>query len=326
MVTVDPVELADALEEGFQQATAEKVQRLLGILREIQTVRSTRGRFTLKGGTALNVFHSPKVPRLSVDIDLMATGFAGAAAATAKHDQVVGLVESLARRMGYTVARTETPAACTLDCRYRNLLGGADQLKIDLDILNRQTLLPVENLQGPSLFLADDLEFPVVCEAELLGQKLVAVAYRAHPRDLYDMQTILRFGWHRRARARQMYLAYSFLQDHEWYRLDYPVRLKVDYRVSLLEDVLRDGEGAPSLTDIRAVARKALARSDPPFTVATADEESLRTKLLSGDRTAFADIAKEKAAARRRKLAKHPGLLWRLQQADRSVVHARNTP
>ena len=89
--------------------------------------------------------------------------------------------------MGYKVARTETPAACTIVCRYRNLLGGGDQLKIDLDILNWQTLLPVSILPGPSLFLADDLRFPVVGESELLGQKLVAVAYRAHPRDLYDM-------------------------------------------------------------------------------------------------------------------------------------------
>jgi predicted nucleotidyltransferase component of viral defense system len=83
-VEVDPADLADALAEGFPQATAEKVLRLLGVLRETQAVRSTRGRFTLKGGTALNVFHSPRVPRLSVDLDLMATGFPGAAAGTAE--------------------------------------------------------------------------------------------------------------------------------------------------------------------------------------------------------------------------------------------------
>jgi hypothetical protein len=72
---VDLSEPVDAVEEGFRPVTAEKVLRLLGILREIQSLRSTRGRFTLKGGTALSVFHSPRTPRPSVDLDLMATGF-----------------------------------------------------------------------------------------------------------------------------------------------------------------------------------------------------------------------------------------------------------
>jgi len=322
LVTVDPAELADTLGEGFPQATAEKVLRLLGILREIQSVRSTRGRFVLKGGTALNVFHSPEVPRLSVDIDLMATGFSGAAEDTGPLGRVVRLTGDIVRRMGYTVTKAETPAACTLYCRYRNTLGGMDQLKLDLDVLNRQTLLPSKKLKGPSLFLADDLEFPVVGEAELLGQKLVAVAYRAHPRDLYDMHAMLRFGWHRRARARQMYLAYSFLRDHEWYRLDYPVRLAVPYNARLLEEVLRGTDRAPSLVEIRDVARDALGGSDPPFTAATTEEQSLRGKLLKGDRGAFADIAGEKIAARRRKLARHPALAWRLRQAARPSVKA----
>ncbi|MGP8073253.1 MAG: nucleotidyl transferase AbiEii/AbiGii toxin family protein [Thermoplasmata archaeon] len=320
MVTVDSVDLSGAVGEGFPQATAEKVHRLLGILREIQTVRSTRGRFTLKGGTALNVFHLPKVPRLSVDLDLMATGYPGAAAGTALHERVIEVTERLVHRMGYTVAKSETPAACTLECRYRNLLEGADQVKIDLDILNRQTLLPPRDLRGPALFLADDLVFPVLSEAELLGQKLVAVAYRAHARDLYDMHAMLRSGWHRRARARQMYLSYSFLHDSAWHRLNYPVRLDVEYRVGLLEDVLRAGEVAPRLTEIREVARTTLEGSDPPFTAANAVEQSLRRRLLTGDRTAFADIVGERNVARRRKLARHPGLEWRLRQSSRSTA------
>ncbi|HXQ94815.1 MAG TPA: nucleotidyl transferase AbiEii/AbiGii toxin family protein [Thermoplasmata archaeon] len=321
MATIDPADLADALAEGFPQATVEKVQRLLGILRELQTDRSTKGRFTLKGGTALNVFHSSKLPRLSVDLDLMTTGFVGAAAGTAAHERVVVLVERVVRRLGYASSRTESPAACTIDCRYRNLFGGVDHLKIDLDLLNRQTLLPARSLRGPRLFLADDVRFPVVREAELLGQKLVAVAYRAHPRDLYDMHAMLQSGWHARARARHMYLAYSFLSDHEWYRLAYPVRLRVDYQPRLLEDVLRDRDPAPTLAEIRAVARAALERADPPFTIATLREQSLRRNLLKGERNAFADIAGETVATRRRKLARHPGLAWRLRQAARPAAH-----
>lgn len=84
MVEVDPADISKALSEGLPPATAEKVWRLLGILRELQARPATRGRFTLKGGTALNIFHWPKVPRLSVDLDLMATGYPNAAPRTSE--------------------------------------------------------------------------------------------------------------------------------------------------------------------------------------------------------------------------------------------------
>jgi predicted nucleotidyltransferase component of viral defense system len=319
---VEVSDLADALGEGFSRATAEKVHRLLGILREIQIVRSTAGRFTLKGGTALNVFRSSKIPRLSVDLDLMATGFPDAVAGTPERDRVVDLAESVVRGLGYRVTSTDSPAACTLECRYRNLLGTGDQLKIDLDILNRETLLPSQMLPGPKLFFADDVRFPVLGEAELLGQKLVAVAYRAHPRDLYDMYQMLLAGWAQRPHARAMYLAYSFLQDHDWYRLDYPARLDVEYRPRLLEDVLREKDSAPSLAEIRTVARDALHRATPPFTRATPEEQVLRTMLLQGVKVAFADLIGELDARRRKALAEHPGLAWRLEQARRPSLRS----
>ncbi len=315
MVEVNPADLADALGEGFQPRTAEKVYRLLGVLREIQSLRSTRSRFVLKGGTALNVFHSHNVPRLSVDLDLMATGFPGAAAGTPEHGRVVDLTRGVLTRLEDRVTTSDSPAACTLVAHYRDRLGGQDQLKVDLDILNRQTLLPPQASRGPSLFLADDLRFPVVRRAELFGQKLVAVAYRAHPRDLYDMHSMIGSGWHRESRARKMYLAYSFLQDSEWARLDYPVRLVVDYRPALLADVLRTDELPPTLQTIRSEARAALSGGRAPFTRASARERSLRSDLLHGDRDAFAKIVGEKVVSRCRRLARHPGLLWRLQQA-----------
>jgi hypothetical protein len=185
---------------------------------------------------------------------------------------------------------------------------------------------PTARLPGPRLFRADDLRFPVVREAELLGQKLGAVAYRAHPRDLYDIHLMLGLGWHRRARARAMYLAYSFLQDSEWFRLDYPVRLAVDYRPGLLADVLREAERAPSLDQIRNEARQALAERRLPFTKASVTEPALRRKLLKGARTAFARIVGEGVPSRRRQLSRHPGLAWRLQRTAPRSSAAEQLP
>ena len=46
MTSVDRAELAPALDEGFRPATAEKVHRLLGVLRELQARRDTADRYT----------------------------------------------------------------------------------------------------------------------------------------------------------------------------------------------------------------------------------------------------------------------------------------
>lgn len=316
-MSAGPLDVSDALSEGFSETTAEKVHRLLSILRAIQERQSTRGRFILKGGTALNIFHSRNIPRLSVDLDLMVVGFPGVRAGPQGHARVLEEITGVVKSLGYSRSTADTPAAATVRCGYRNRRGSIDQVKIDLDLLNRVTLLRPTYLRGPALFGADDYRFPVVDAAELLGQKLTAVAYRAHPRDLFDMQVMLRQEWHLRPHARQMYLAYSFLQDAEWRRLDYPTRLNVDYRASLLEDVLRLGESAPNLSEIRRTARVALASTDPPFGRATPAEESMRVALLGGDALAFPNLVGEVRPSKRRSLSKHPGLRWRLLQARR---------
>jgi hypothetical protein len=124
---VEPGELTDALSEGFDPTTAEKVHRLLGVLRELQALEETRNRLTLKGGTALNVFLSERVPRLSVDLDLMVTGFPGVSANTADLERIVGVMESLSTGLGYSTNRAVTDAACTLRLGYKNHVGSPDQ-------------------------------------------------------------------------------------------------------------------------------------------------------------------------------------------------------
>ena len=318
MVVVERADIRDALSEGFQQATAEKVHRLLGILREVQAVQATMGQFTLNGGTALNVFHWPKTPRLSVDLDLMATGFPHASPGSAERGKAVTLLEGIAERLGYRVRKEPADAGCTIWMSYRNTLGAPDQVKIDLDFLNRMTIMPPTSMVGPVLFHADDLRFPVVADEELMGQKLAAVAYRAAPRDLFDMYLMIMANWQSKLRSRQSYLAYSFLEDQEWYRLDYPVRLEVAYRPDQLEDVLRSTIHAPTLERIREVARDGLEKRGLPFTHASPEEQSLREKLLSGDKSAFAAIAGESDGTRAKHLEEHPGLAWRLHQAARA--------
>jgi len=317
MTSVDRAELAPVLDEGFRPATAEKVHRLLGVLRELQVRRSTADQYTLKGGTALNIFHLEDLPRLSVDIDLMVTGFPQAEPGSDEREKAMEGIKATLSSLEYDVSRkrdSDEGAGATFQAFYQNHFGDDDLLKIDLDLLNRRTLMAPTELDGPELFFADDVSIPTVHRAELFAQKLAAVAYRAHPRDLFDMHQMLDLGWHALEKAREAYLAYSLLTDGEaeWYRLDYPVQLEVPYDPNDLEDVLREGHEAPTLDAIRTKANGALT-GDPDYTSPTAEERKLRRELVDGDREAFAEILGVTDGDKRRQLADHPALAWRLE-------------
>ena len=64
---------ADAAATGFRSDVLEKAIHLLGLLDVMCSHPFLKGKLTLKGGTALNLFVFD-VPRLSVDIDLNYVG------------------------------------------------------------------------------------------------------------------------------------------------------------------------------------------------------------------------------------------------------------
>ena len=55
---------------SYKPEILEKVLRLIDVLGQFSAVPFLNERLALKGGTALNLFHFEKIPRLSVDIDL----------------------------------------------------------------------------------------------------------------------------------------------------------------------------------------------------------------------------------------------------------------
>ena len=101
--------------------------------------------------------------------------------------------------------------------------------------------------------------------------------------------------------------------------MDYPVRLKVEYRPKQLEDSLRSTDQPPSLERVREVAAGGIEKRELPFTRAAPEEQSLRKKLLQGDRRALATIAGETDRTCAKALEEHPGLAWRHKQADRPL-------
>jgi hypothetical protein len=95
---------AQATSTGFRSDVLEKVAHLLGLLEALRSHPFLKGKLTLKGGTALNLFVF-NVPRLSVDIDLNYVGVADLEAMLADRPQVEQALQAVFAREGFTVRR-----------------------------------------------------------------------------------------------------------------------------------------------------------------------------------------------------------------------------
>lgn len=94
-------------ETGFEARILEKVMRLYGILNAFQDHPFLEGKFSLKGGTAINLFLS-SIPRLSVDIDLNYIGSSDKEIMLAERPQIERVIEAVLGREDLRV--THKPA------------------------------------------------------------------------------------------------------------------------------------------------------------------------------------------------------------------------
>lgn len=125
-----------ATERQLQPATLEHVIRLVDILDAFGADTMIGPRIALKGGTALNVFHSD-LDRLSVDIDV---NYVGAIEKERMEVDRPGLEDriELMQSKGYTARREPSEhAGGKWIYRYALALGGAGTIEIDINYLFR---------------------------------------------------------------------------------------------------------------------------------------------------------------------------------------------
>lgn len=99
--------LAIAADTGFYSVMLEKVVRLIGLLNLLNTHPYLKGRWALKGGTALNLFFVT-MPRLSVDIDLNYVGALDRDAMVEERPRVEQALHAVFSRDGFNVRRMPT--------------------------------------------------------------------------------------------------------------------------------------------------------------------------------------------------------------------------
>ena len=176
-----------AKEYGFVRDTFEKVLRLTEILRFINADDFLNSHLVLKGGTAINLTIFD-LPRLSVDIDFDYTPNHPLEIMLEERQKITGQLRVYLESEGYTIspASRHSHSLDSLYCRYQNLGGNRDIIKIEINYslrahifnpVHREILHPVFN-NGAGFRTLDPME--------IFAAKGNALLTRAAARDLYD--------------------------------------------------------------------------------------------------------------------------------------------
>ena len=179
-----------ATETGFRANTLEKVMRLLEVLADLRRHPLLSRVLLLKGGTALNLgFGTPQ--RLSVDLDFNYIGALDRERANAERPQVEESLERILRSQGYRVQwSAEEHAGRKCFAGYRNHLGDADRIEVDVSYLYREPLLPAEERKLWSPDRSDAAVAHTVSAVELIVGKMIALLDRRALRDLFDVARV----------------------------------------------------------------------------------------------------------------------------------------
>lgn len=181
-----------ARETGFIRDNLEKVIRLSNILDFLVSNDGLKRKLVLKGGTAINltVFD---MPRLSVDIDL--DYCCNSDKDTMMADRAV-IGQEILRHMqsnGYTLhpSSKNTHALDSWVFSYLNAGGNKDNIKIEINYMMRTHILE-PRAQKTSVPFIEEVDVYALAPLELFGSKIKALIERAAPRDMYDVNRMIK--------------------------------------------------------------------------------------------------------------------------------------
>ena len=178
-------------ETNFHRDTLEKAYRLEQLLKEINRHPELREGLALKGGTAINFLYF-RYPRLSVDLDF---NFIAGIEKEEKDKESLKIDEALRNIFKFEKYECENISDYGLNqyyLKYINSSGNIDRIKVEINLLQRLTLLGAEKKNFMSPFNESDLMVNTLKGPELFAGKILALIDRLTPRDLYDIYILLR--------------------------------------------------------------------------------------------------------------------------------------
>ena len=201
---------------GFRPEILEKVIHLFSLLDGFQKHPFLKGKWALKGGTALNLFWFD-VPRLSVDIDLNYIGQIEREAMLAERPKIEVAIQAVCAREGFTVARVPSGhAGGKWRLRYESGMGSGGNLEVDLNFMLRMPLWAVTARDSRSLGIHQVTGVPVLDLHELAAGKLAALLSRHASRDLYDAHQLLTRAALEPGRLRLAFVVYGAMNRKDW--------------------------------------------------------------------------------------------------------------
>jgi hypothetical protein len=304
--------IAEAEVTGFRPEILEKAIRLLGLLQGFSSHPFLKGRWALKGGTALNLFVFD-LPRLSVDIDLNYIGPPERTIMLAERPRVEKAIRAVCQREDLDVRRIPVDhAGGRWSLRYSSALGQGGNLKVDLNFMFRIPLWNVVVQDSQPLGSYRARRISVLDIHELAAGKLAALLARGGHRDLFDVHQLLKRGDLDRERLRLGFVVYGAINRKDW-------------RTVSVADVVFDSRELESSL-IPFLRRQTPAGADQSSNWAGRLVEECRQALeivlpLSEDEMKFLDLLLEQGeidpflltsdSALAERIQRHPGLEWK---------------
>ena len=202
--------------EGFSERVVEKVLQLMHLLSALNSHPRLRGKWALKGGTALNLFVL-RYPRLSVDIDLNYIGALDREDMLEDRPRVERAAQAVFSREGFTVRRApDEHAGGKWRLGYVSYTGQPAILEVDLNYMYRQPLW--DGYEADSHPIGDHCArgIPLVDLHELAAGKLAALLSRRQSRDLFDCSQILGLDDLRSDQLRLAFVVYGAMNRKDW--------------------------------------------------------------------------------------------------------------
>ena len=201
---------------GFRVEMVEKVLHLLNLLDALNSHPFLKGKWGLKGGTALNMFMLD-LPRLSVDIDLNYIGSLDREGMLMERPKLEQAAQAVFSREGFTTKRVpDEHAGGKWRLSYQSFTGQSGNLEVDLNFMFRQPLWNIQIADSHPLDVFQARNIPVLDLHELAAGKLAALLARGQARDLFDCHRILNMDDLERDRLRIAFVVYGGMNRKDW--------------------------------------------------------------------------------------------------------------
>ena len=194
----------------------EKVLHLLNLLDALNSHPFLKGKWVLKGGTALNMFMLD-LPRLSVDIDLNYIGTLNRERMLMDRPKFDQAAQAVFSREGFIIKRVpDEHAGGKWRLSYQSFTGQSGNLEVDLNFMFRQPLWDIQLADSHSLGDFQAKSIPVLDLHELAAGKLAALLARGQARDLFDCHRVFNMDDLERDRLRIAFVVYGGMNRKDW--------------------------------------------------------------------------------------------------------------